>query len=175
MLENSSSLIGIFNNFSLISLYYFIGSTLAIILACLQIYAYTQDRINIDIDLTSNQIVSCPPNKTQAGYEEEYGYVDIKIDADIRNKGRQPVTISKVELRDINNNYKFELYTKREPFIGGIYHSIFESIRLESNDRVNKNYFNRIGYMENFDSLDWVVLFYTSNKTIKKKLIIQTN
>lgn len=175
MFENNSSLIGIFTNFSLTSLYYFIGSTLAIILACLQIYAYTQDRINVDIDLSSNQIVSYPPNETQAGYDEEYGYVNIKIDADIRNKGRQPVTISKVELRDITNNYKFELYTKNEPFIGGTYHSIFESIRLESNDRVNKKFFNCIDYMENFVSLDWVVLFYTSSKTIKKKLIIQTN
>lgn len=175
MFENNSSLIGIFTNFSLTSLYYFIGSTLAIILACLQIYAYAQDRINIDIDLTSNQIVSYPPNKRQVGYDEEHGYVDIKINADIRNKGRQPVTISKVELSDTNNDYKIELYTKNEPFRGGAYRSIFESIRLESNDRINKVFFDRIGYIENFNSLEWVVLFYTSNKTIKKKLTIQNS
>lgn len=173
MLENGSIMTEIFENNSITSLYYFVGSTVAIILGFLQIYTYTQDRIKLGIDLNLSSLTLYPPRQIEYGSIEERGCTKISIDTDIKNKGRQPVTISKVELISANNEYKLKLFNGMNDYFAGYRSSSIESIRIDSNDRKNITFFNdEMPYIEDFKSLDWFVLFYTSHKKIEKKLAL---
>jgi hypothetical protein len=169
MIENSSILTGIFENISISSLYYSFGSTVALILGFMQIYTFTQDRIKLGIDLNVISITVYPPRQIEYGSIEERGCTKISIDADIKNEGRQPVTIAKIELVASNNEYNLKLFNGNNTYFAGSYHSSFDPIRIDSNDRRIINIFNsEMPYIENIKSIEWAVLFYTSHKIIKK-------
>lgn len=162
------------DDFSLYDWYTLLGSTVALILAILQIRSYLQDQVKLAIDLDLCHVRVVPPNKEKSGYPEEKGFTSIFIDADIQNTGKQPVTISKIKLFSENSKFtNIDMFYSMKSF-DGLADTLTEPLRINSNDRLDiEIYCPNCEYVKDLESLSCFLLFYTGQKNIKKKFKIE--
>lgn len=152
--------------------YNYFGSTLAIILSIIKIKEHTQDQVKLSIDLEVEEFTIVAPNPDQLGYNEEHGYIRLSVIADIVNKGRQPVSISRVELSSpIDSFTNISLFTTTKSLHDVLCESYFEKVRIESNDRTYLKIYNfSINYVDIAEPIDCTISFFASHKTIYKKI-----
>lgn len=161
---NSTALLLDINSYRLIDWFNIFGSLTAFMLSFLKIREYYQDQIKLKIDIKSAYFTTAPLS--------DYGGVGgTKVDflIDIRNKGKQPTTISRIDFYSDDSrftNLKLNNLTTR--------HSSFEPIRVEANDRIEQDIFikKELIYLENCKDLNCTLKFETSHKTITKRLTV---
>lgn len=141
------------------------GSILAFILG---IDKYINDQVRLRIDIKDAYFVTRPPNSLRP----QSTMLDIVVD--IRNEGRQPTTISGVDLSsnitDLNN---VSLSNTINHYSSGISRSSFEPIRVDADYRIEKDLFVVEGiYLESCNEFDCTLNFKTAHKTITKRLTV---
>lgn len=133
------------------------GSAMAFILGILKIIEYKQDQIDLIINIKDAYFTTEPVN---AVYDSGGTRADFLIN--IRNKGRQPTTISRIDLFSDNPNYN-DLRV-----IYSIYE--FKPIRIEGNDSIELKLFTKkMIYLEDSNELKCTLKFETSHKKIAKE------
>jgi len=157
------------SQYTLLDWFELFGALLAFILVLLRIKKYWKDRINLSIELSQSSFYSNEGNMSQD--ETKIGII-----ADIRNKGKQPTTISKVVFKSDNKDFtglKMNNYLKRGSLVN---RRVFNPIRIEPNDRreVSLNVGKDI-YLEDFKSMNAELTFKTSHKNILKTIKITKN
>lgn len=134
------------------------GSVMAFILGILKIVEYKQDQINLIINIKNACFTTEPEN---AVYDSGGTRADFLIN--IRNKGRQPTTISRIDLFSDNPDYN------NLRAIYSIYE--FKPIRIEGNDSIELELFTRkMIYLEDLSELKCILKFETSHREITKKI-----
>jgi hypothetical protein len=164
------------NSFTLIDFYSLFGSTVAIILAFVQLKAHHQDRPIIDIHIKGVHIDQFHIDINAPDYDlsiKKRGHTNVTLTANVMNKGRQPVTISKIQFFASGTYFQYiDMHYSKIFLNEDLTHDI-DNIRLESNDSQNiKIFANECDYFTDFACTDCYALFYIGNQKIKKRIFI---
>lgn len=147
-----------------------VGAFVAFTLGLLRLIEFRKKRVNLQIQLTKDKFIS---HQTH-GYDT-FNVTEIKIKAELINKGLKPTTINGVEFfseyEDLSN---LEMSTTKHHNKCGITLT-FEPIRLEANDRKTMNLiiFKNILLPGEIIKLDSKLKFKTPHKDITQKIILE--
>ncbi len=157
------------SSYNLLDWFELIGALIAFILFILKIIEYNYDKIRLSIDVKVKEF------NNYKGSNMDEPYSELILLADIKNTGRQPTTISKVELKSDNDKFTdIELHNNKGRGEHGFWYSGFEPIRINPNDRIESKLFCTTGYLEDFKGLNLRLIFKTSHKDIIRELKIQS-
>jgi len=153
-------------SFTIFEWFTLFGSMTAYILFLLKLKDYYQDRIRLKIDIISAQFSSEPLDS------DHNGGTKIEILADIKNKGKQPTTISKVNFFSDNPDFSdFDLHNYNNYSRSDGPSSYFKPIRVNANDRTNQVFVLKKGNsFEGWDELNCTIIFETSHNTIVRNV-----
>lgn len=153
-------------SFTIFEWFTLIGSITAYILFLLKLKDYYQDRIRLEVDIKSAKFSTAPLDAHHAGGTK------IEFIVDIKNKGKQPTTISKVKFYSDNPDFNdFDLHNSKGYSPGEGPSSYFKPIRLNANDRTNQIFVLMKGNsFEGWNELNCTVKFETSHNTIVRKV-----
>jgi|BarGraIncu00222A_1022003.scaffolds.fasta_scaffold04433_1 hypothetical protein len=153
-------------SFTIFEWFTLFGSLTAYILFLLKLKDYYQDRIRLEVDIESAKFSTAPLD----GYHN--GGTKIEFLVDIRNEGKQPTTISKVNFLSDNPDFSdFDLHNSKAYSPGEGPSSYFKPIRVDANDRTNQVFTLMKGNsFEGWDELNCTVNFETSHNTIVRNV-----
>lgn len=164
---NSTALYLGIQSFTIFEWFTLIGSMTAYILSLLKLKDYYQDRIRLEVDIKSAKFSTEPLTAHHSGGTK------IEFIVDIRNKGKQPTTISKVKFYSDNPDFSdFDLHNfKGTPSRYEGVSTYFKPIRVDANDRTNQVFvLSKGNSFEGLNELNCTVKFETSHNEIVRNI-----
>ena len=146
------------------------GSIVAFLTLILALFEFKKKRVKLKIELNQKEFKSY----IKEDYES-ISITEIRINAELKNKGLEPTTINGVEfISDYKELNKINMSTSKNHWQAGISMS-FEPLRLEANDRITWELivFKNIILPPKIDKLGATLIFKTTHKDIKKKILLE--
>lgn len=138
-----------------------IGLCLSLILGIFNLWKLKRNRVNLNVELKQIKFDS----ESTSDYDQKIEETIISLEADIKNKGLEPTSISKVTMELDYKKIKGEMFTQWNP-------REFFNIRLEPNDR--KSQMLHIKYPlfipKEIKEVNATVKIYTTYKDIVKEI-----
>lgn len=155
-------------SYSIIDWFKLLGAIIAYLLLILRLKDYYQDRIMLEIDIKSAKF------STALLTAYHTGGTRIEFLVDIRNKGKQPTSISKVSFFSDNLDFNdLELCNASSFSQFGGPSPYFKPIRVNTNDRIHRAFvLSKGNWLEGWNELNCTIKFETSHKTITKKITV---